>query len=91
MSPPGRPKGECRRAQPEGPSAGRRGAAGQVKTVLAAACTLLALTGCSQWRTYRCVSDTVSRNEPYQSQTDRDDSEALAWQACRQQAAGEGR
>jgi len=48
---------------------------------------LLALGGCSQWQTYKCVRDTVARNEPYYSQADRDDSELLARQACRERAS----
>jgi hypothetical protein len=51
---------------------------------------LLVLAGCSQWQTYKCVRDTVSRNEPYHSQADREDSESLARQACRERAAGKG-
>jgi hypothetical protein len=58
--------------------------------LLVVACALLALTGCGQWQTYKCVRDTVSRNEPYQSPADRDDSEALAWQVCRERAAAKG-
>jgi hypothetical protein len=58
--------------------------------VLAVACTVLALGGCSQWQAYKCVRDTVSRNEPYHSQADRDDSESLAWQACRERGAAKG-
>jgi hypothetical protein len=54
------------------------------------ACALLVLSGCSQWRSYQCVRDIVSRNEPYLSQADRDDSEALARQTCRERAAGKG-
>ena len=51
---------------------------------------LLAFAGCSQWQTYKCVRDTVSRNEPYYNQADREDSESLAWQACRERAAAKG-
>ena len=51
------------------------------------ACVLLVLTGCGQWQTYRCVRDTVNRNEPYLTPADREDSEALAWQACRERGA----
>ena len=50
------------------------------------AATLL-LAGCSQWQMMRCVSDIVSRNEPYYSDADRDDSEQVARQTCREQAA----
>jgi hypothetical protein len=53
-------------------------------------CACLAVSGCSQWQSYKCVRDIVSRNEPYQTQADRDDSEALARQACRERAAGKG-
>ncbi len=52
--------------------------------VIALACVLVVLGGCGQWRTYKCVRDTVHRNEPYHTPEDRDDSEALAWQACRE-------
>ena len=52
------------------------------------ASALLAATGCGQVQTYRCVRDIVNRNEPYQTQADRDDSEALARQTCSQRAAG---
>jgi hypothetical protein len=64
--------------------------AGRVFRVLAWACVLLALGGCAQWRTYQCVRDTVNRNEPYQTPMDREDSEALAWQACRERATAKG-
>ncbi|MGL6112815.1 MAG: hypothetical protein ACRC2B_22190 [Rubrivivax sp.] len=56
--------------------------------VLAVVCALLAFGGCSQWQTYKCVRDTVARSEPHHSQADRDDSESLARQACRERAAG---
>jgi hypothetical protein len=59
----------------------------QVSRVLAVACALLALGGCGQWQTYKCVRDMVNRSEPYYSQADRDDSEALARQACRKRSA----
>jgi hypothetical protein len=52
------------------------------------ASSLLAAAGCGQMQTYRCVRDIVNRNEPYQNQADRDDSEALARQTCSQRAAG---
>ncbi len=52
------------------------------------ASALLAAAGCGQVQTYRCVRDIVNRNEPYQTQADRDDSEALARQTCSQRAAG---
>jgi uncharacterized lipoprotein len=58
--------------------------------LLVLACALLVLSGCSQWRSYQCVRDTVSRSEPFQSQADRDDAEALARQQCRERAAGKG-
>ena len=54
---------------------------------LALAGAMLALAGCGQWQTFKCVRDTVNRNEPYQTPADRDDSEALAWQACRERTA----
>jgi hypothetical protein len=63
----------------------------QVKRIVAIGWVLLALGGCSQWQTYKCVRDTVNRNEPYHTQADRDDSESLAWQACRESAAARGR
>lgn len=58
--------------------------------VLAYACALLALTGCGQWQTYKCVRDIVNRNEPYQTPEDRDDSEALARQTCRERTSRGG-
>lgn len=58
-----------------------------MKRALAVACIVLALTGCGQWQTYKCVRDMVNRNEPYHTPEDRDDSEALAWQACRERGA----
>lgn len=61
-----------------------------VLRAMVVACLCLAFTGCGQWQTYKCVRDTVSRSEPYYSQADRDDSEALAWQACRERAAARG-
>ncbi len=63
----------------------------QLPRVIAAACVLLLLSGCAQWQTYKCVRDVVSRNEPYLSQADRDDSESLAWQACRERRASAGK
>lgn len=54
------------------------------------ASALLAAAGCGQVQTYRCVRDIVNRNEPYQTQADRDDSEALARQTCSQRPAGTG-
>jgi hypothetical protein len=58
--------------------------------LLVAACLLLASAGCSQYQLHKCVRDVVSGGEPYQAQADRDDSEALARQLCRQRAAGKG-
>jgi hypothetical protein len=58
-----------------------------VYRVVAIACALLLLGGCSQWQAYKCVRDMVNRNEPYYSQADRDDSEALARQACRERSS----
>ena len=58
--------------------------------VLAVTCALLALSGCSQWQSYKCVRDSVDRNGPYHNQADRDDSESLARQACGERAAGKG-
>jgi hypothetical protein len=58
--------------------------------VLAMTCACLALTGCGQWQSYKCVRDMVNRNEPYQTPQDRDDSEALARQTCRERAAAKG-
>jgi hypothetical protein len=55
--------------------------------VVAFACAVWVLGGCSQWQTYKCVRDMVDRNEPYYSQADRDDSEALARQACRERSS----
>lgn len=55
--------------------------------VLAFACAVLALTGCGQWQTYKCVRDMVNRNEPYLTPQDRDDSEMLARQTCRERDA----
>jgi hypothetical protein len=58
--------------------------------LLALACVLTLLGGCSQFRLYKCVRDTVNSNEPYQTQADRDDSEALAKQMCRERADARG-
>ena len=58
--------------------------------MLAYACAVLALSGCDQWQTYKCVRDIVNRNEPYQTPEDRDDSEALARQTCNERAASKG-
>ena len=58
--------------------------------VLAISCALLALAGCSQIDMYRCVRDRVNSDEPYQTQADRDDTEALARQLCQQKAASKG-
>jgi hypothetical protein len=53
-------------------------------------CACLVLGGCGQWQSYKCVRDMVNRNEPYQTPQDRDDSEALARQTCRERAAAKG-
>jgi len=58
--------------------------------VFTVACALLAVTGCGQIEMYRCVRDRVVGNEPYPTQADRDDTEALARQMCRQKAAAKG-
>lgn len=58
-----------------------------VSRVLALTCALLVLSGCAQWQTYKCVRDAVARNEPYHSQADRDDSELLARQVCRERTS----
>jgi hypothetical protein len=39
---------------------------------------------------YQCVREKVNSNEPYLTQADRDETEALARQMCRQQSAGKG-
>jgi hypothetical protein len=39
---------------------------------------------------FQCVREKVNSNEPYLTQADRDETEALARQMCRQQAAGKG-
>jgi len=51
----------------------------------------LLLAGCSQWQMMKCVRNIVDRNAPYQSDADREDSEQLARQTCREQAEGKGR
>ena len=56
--------------------------------VLAAA---LLLGGCSQWQMMKCVRGIVDRNGPYQSDADREDSEQLARQTCREQAEAKSR
>ena len=53
-------------------------------------CACLALSGCSAWKTYKCVRDIVDRNEPYLTQMERDDSEALARQTCRERSGSDG-
>ena len=50
----------------------------------------LLLTGCGQWQTMKCVRDIVNRNAPYQTDADRDDSEQLARQTCRERAENKG-
>jgi hypothetical protein len=59
-------------------------------TACAIACATTLLAGCSQMRLYKCVRDTVNANEPYQTQADRDDSETLARQVCREKAEMRG-
>ena len=56
----------------------------------ALSCALLAVTGCGQIQMYQCVREKVNSNEPYLTQADRDETEALARQMCRQQSAGKG-
>ena len=51
----------------------------------------LLLAGCSQWQMMKCVRNIVDRNAPYQSDADREDSEQLARQTCREQAEGRSR
>jgi hypothetical protein len=58
--------------------------------ILGILCALLALSGCGQIEQYRCVRDRVNSNEPYLTQADRDDTEVLARQLCRQKATGKG-
>ena len=58
--------------------------------ILAITCALASLAGCSQFRQQKCVRDMVSNNEPYLSQADRDDSESLARQVCRERAESRG-
>ena len=57
----------------------------------AALCAALLVAGCSQWQMMKCVRNIVDRNAPYQSDADREDSEQLARQTCREQAEGKGR
>ncbi len=49
---------------------------------------LIALTGCSQIE--KCVRALVKSSEPYTTQEDRDQTEALARQMCREKASGKG-
>jgi hypothetical protein len=58
--------------------------------ILAIVCAMTLLAGCSQYRLYKCVRDMVNNNEPYLSQAERDDSESLARQACRERAEARG-
>jgi hypothetical protein len=48
------------------------------------------LASCSQLRLQNCVRDMVNNNEPYQNQAERDDSESLARQVCRERAEARG-
>jgi hypothetical protein len=61
-----------------------------VTRTLAIACALLAFAGCAQIQLHKCVRDMVNSNEPYPTQADRDDSEALAKQLCLRKAAAGG-
>lgn len=53
-------------------------------------CALLLLAGCGQWQMMKCVRDIVNKNAPYQTDADRDDSEQLARQTCRERAESKG-
>jgi hypothetical protein len=48
------------------------------------------LSGCGQWQMMKCVRDIVNKNAPYHSDIDRDDSEQLARQTCRERAESKG-
>ncbi len=61
-----------------------------VTRILAIACAITLLAGCSQLRLQKCVRDMVNNNEPYLSQAERDDSESLARQMCRERAEARG-
>ncbi len=50
----------------------------------------LLLAGCGQWQMMKCVNDIVNKNAPYYSDADRDDSEQLARQTCRERAESKG-
>jgi hypothetical protein len=58
--------------------------------VLASVCAMALLASCSQLRLQKCVRDMVKNNEPYQNQAERDDSELLARQVCRERAEARG-
>ena len=58
--------------------------------ILAIVCAMTLLASCSQFRLQKCVRDMVNNNEPYQTQADRDDSESLARQMCRERAEARG-
>ena len=58
--------------------------------VFAISCALLAITGCGHIQMQQCVREMVSSNEPYPTQVDRDDSEALARQLCLRKLGGKG-
>jgi len=62
----------------------------RVCSVLSFLSVLLSLGGCSQLQTQTCIREMVNRNEPYLTRADRDDTEALAAQLCRQKASGKG-
>jgi hypothetical protein len=58
--------------------------------ILGIACAMTLLASCGQFRLEKCVRDMVNRNEPYPTHADRDDSAALARQACREKADAQG-
>jgi hypothetical protein len=60
----------------------------QVIRILVISCALLAFSACSQMQESKCVRDMVRSNEPYQTHGDRDDSEVMAKQICRQRTEG---
>jgi hypothetical protein len=73
-----------------GPRAYSGGVNSRTNNVIAISCVLLAVTGCSQIQMLRCVREKVNSNEPYQTQAERDATEALARQLCLRKAAGQG-
>jgi hypothetical protein len=48
------------------------------------------LSGCGQWQMMKCVRDIVNKNAPYHSDVEREDSEQLARQTCRERADSKG-